>query len=112
MLDTIFKNGAGRKQANDELRDLVTQARDEREALGAMLAKMNADGLVRKCEALAGMVGTYDERAKGFQQVEARMSSLLDHVAEAKQASQALDCARRRASTIPAGGGRAERPGP
>ncbi|HSW27763.1 MAG TPA: hypothetical protein VLJ62_33725, partial [Burkholderiaceae bacterium] len=90
MLDTIFKNGAGRKQANDELRDLVTQARDEREALGAMLAKMNAQGLLHKCETLATMVGGYDERAKGFQQLQARMSSLLGQVAEAKQSSEAL----------------------
>jgi hypothetical protein len=28
MLDTIFKNGSGRKQNQDELRDLVTQARE------------------------------------------------------------------------------------
>ena len=112
MLDTIFKNGAGRKQANDELRDLVTQARDEREALGAMLAKMNADGMVRKCESLAGMVGAYDERAKSFDQLETRMSSLLEQVAEAKQASRSADCARRRASATPAGGGRDECAGP
>jgi len=90
MLDTIFKNGAGRKQNQDELRDLVTQARDEREALGAMLAKMNADGLVRKCESLAGMVGAYDERARSFEKLEARMGGLLEQVAEAKQASEAL----------------------
>jgi len=90
MLDTIFKNGAGRKQASDDLRDLVTQARDEREALGAMLAKMKGEGLLHKCETLATLVGSYDERAKGFQQLQANMSSLLGQVAEAKQASQAL----------------------
>src|SRR5688572_8151427 len=51
MLDTIFKNGSGRKQSQDELRDLVTQAREEREALAAMLARMNADGDARTREA-------------------------------------------------------------
>jgi len=110
MLDTIFKNGSGRKQNQDELRDLVTQARDEREALGAMLAKMNADGLVRKCESLAGMVGAYDERARSFEKLEARMGGLLEQVAEAKQASEALT-APDGALTMPAGGRRVECPG-
>ena len=51
MLDTIFKNGSGRKQSQDELRDLVTQAREEREALALMLARLHSEGDARTLEA-------------------------------------------------------------
>src|ERR671924_540960 len=51
MLDTIFKNGSGRKQSQDELRDLVTQAREEREALELMLARVKSEGDARVLEA-------------------------------------------------------------
>jgi chromosome segregation ATPase len=44
MLDTIFRNGSGRKQGQDELRDLVTQAREERESLELMLARIGSEG--------------------------------------------------------------------
>jgi hypothetical protein len=41
MLDTIFKNGSERKQAQDDLRTLVEQARAERAGLAAMLEQIN-----------------------------------------------------------------------
>src|SRR5262245_15416354 len=41
MRDTIFKTGSERKQAQDDLRTLVEQAREERTELAAMLAQIN-----------------------------------------------------------------------
>ena len=90
MLDTIFKNGAGRKQAQDELQALVAEAREQRAELSALLMKMKSDGVVHKCEQLAGAVSRYDERARSFEQLEGRMSGLLTQMAEAKRASEAL----------------------
>src|SRR5262245_43969201 len=51
MLDTIFKNGSGRKQNQDELRDLVSRAREEREALELMLTRISSEGDARVREA-------------------------------------------------------------
>ena len=38
MLDTIFKTGSERKQAQDDLRSMIEQAREERSALEIMYA--------------------------------------------------------------------------
>ena len=112
MLDTIFKTAADRKQGHDELRTLLDQARNERAALGAMLAQVNGassklertsqaldelgervNGVTHKFEKLAGMAATYDKRAKSFDQLEKRMADLLGQVAEAKRVSEALTAA-------------------
>ena len=109
MLDTIFKNGGGRRQAHDDLRALVDDAREERAALSAVLTQLSgasaqlvqtsealddlgrrADGMAHKIEKLAGMALTYDKRAESFAQLEKRMGELLNQVAEAQRVSEAL----------------------
>src|SRR5262245_46513042 len=86
MLDTIFKNGSERKQAHDDLRTLVEQAREERVQLAAMLEQINgsspaltrtgrtlddlrikADEVTRRCDKLSKVVGTYEECTANFE---------------------------------------------
>jgi chromosome segregation ATPase len=109
MLDAIFKNGSGRRQAQDDFRTLVDDAREERTALTAVLAQLNgasaqlvhtsealdnlghkADGMAQKIEKLAGMALAYDKRVETFAQLEKRMGELLNQVAEAKRVSEKL----------------------
>jgi chromosome segregation ATPase len=109
MLDTIFKNGSERKQAQDDLRTLIEQAREERAGLAAMLQQVNsasptltrtsrtlddlrikADEVTRRCEKLGKVVGTYEECTNNFEQLERRMNGLLAQVAEAKRTSDAM----------------------
>lgn len=109
MLDTIFKTGSERKQTQDDLRTLVEQARAERAGLATMLEQINgaspalartgrtlddlrikADEVTRRCDKLGKVVGTYEECAKSFEQLEGRMSGLLSQVAEARRTSDAM----------------------
>ncbi|HTT41315.1 MAG TPA: hypothetical protein VMH32_26965 [Burkholderiales bacterium] len=109
MLDTIFKNGSERKQAQDDLRTLVETARDERAQLALMLEQLNGasptlartartlddlriktDEVTRRCDKLTKMVGTYEECTNNFEQLEGRMNGLLAKVAEARRASDAM----------------------
>ncbi|MFO1265934.1 MAG: hypothetical protein U1F67_03525 [Rubrivivax sp.] len=111
MLDTIFKNGE-RKQAHDELRALLMQARSERAALRAMLEQAGsvaeklartdkaldelgskAAGMTAQIDKLAATAAACDERARGFDTVEARVNELLAEVGEARRAAQALTAA-------------------
>ena len=92
MLDTIFKNGSERKQAKDDLRALIEQAREERAELAAMLEQINgasptlaphgctlddlrikADEVTRRCDKLSKVVGTYEECTYSFEQLEGRI---------------------------------------
>jgi chromosome segregation ATPase len=109
MLDTLFRNGTERRQAQDGLRTLVEQAREERARLAAMLEQVNgasptlarasrtlddlrikADEVTRRCDKLAKVVGTYDECTKSFEQLEGRMTGLLAQVAEARRTAEAM----------------------
>lgn len=109
MLDTIFKNGSERKQAQDDLRTLVEQAREERTRLAAMLEQVSgasptlartartlddlrikADEVTRRSEKLGKVVGTFEECTNSFEQLEERMNGLLAKVAEARQTTDAM----------------------
>ncbi len=109
MLDTIFKTGSERKQAQDDLRTLVEQAREERAGLAAMLEQINganpalartsrtlddlrikADEVTRRCDKLGKVVGTYEDTTTKFEQLETRMNTLLSQVAEARRTSDAI----------------------
>jgi DNA repair protein SbcC/Rad50 len=89
MLDTIFKNGSGRKQTNDELRDLVTQAREEREALAAMLARMHADGDARTREARDNAAALRQE-GEQFEELRAQLRQASAEVARSAETIIAL----------------------
>ncbi|MCL4699958.1 MAG: hypothetical protein KJ023_23335, partial [Burkholderiaceae bacterium] len=103
MLDTIFRNGGERKQAHDELRALLVQARSERQAMRSMLDQVGSateklaqtgqaidalgartDGVAQKVEHLSALAGTLDERTRGVAQLEARVAELLGQLAEAR----------------------------
>ena len=92
--DAIFGNAGNKKQQQDELQALVTQARDERAALSAMLTQMaggtsklaqtsksleqvgqKADLALKKLDELGQKVGGYEERAKGLEQIEKAVHS-------------------------------------
>jgi chromosome segregation ATPase len=109
MLDTIFKNGSERKQAQDDLRTLLEQAREERAQLGSMLQQINGasptltrtnrtlddlriktDEVTRRCDKLGNLVTTYQECTTNFEQLEGRMNALLAKVGEAKRTSDAM----------------------
>ena len=109
MLDTIFKNGSERKQAQDDLRTLIEQAREERTKLAAMLEQINgasptlgrtsstlddlrikADQVTRRCDKLSKVVGTYEECTYNFEQLEGRMNALLAQLAESRRTSDAM----------------------
>ncbi len=113
MLDSIFKNGGDhRKQGQDDLRTLVAQARDERAALGTLLAQVSgastklartsqalddlgakADGLTQKMEKHASMATAYEKRVKVFDQLEKRVGELINQVDDAKRVSASLAAA-------------------
>src|SRR5262249_892496 len=109
MLDTIFKSGSERKQAQDDLRSTTDQARDERSALEIMLARISAagpslvhttrsldelsaktDAVTRRCDQLGKVVSQYDDCARRFEQLETRMTDLLSQVADARQHAEAM----------------------
>src|SRR5262252_715690 len=109
MLDTIFKTGSDRKQAHDDLRTLVEQAREERTAMELMLAQVNsaaptlartnrtldelrikADEVTRRSDKLGKVMGSYEECAKNFEQLESRMNALLAQVADARGVAEAM----------------------
>jgi chromosome segregation ATPase len=109
MLDTIFRNGGERKQAHDELRALLFQARSERAALRTMLDQATGtseklarttqaldelaaktDGMTQQVARLAEMTTAFDQRTKGFEKLEARVDELLHQVADAKRVSQSF----------------------
>ena len=72
MLDTIFKSGANRKQDQDELRELLAQVREEREALAATLTRMNADSAARTRDAQANVAALRQE-SEQFNELRARV---------------------------------------
>src|SRR5262245_3052289 len=89
MLDTIFKNGSGRKQTQDELRDLVTQAREEREALSLMLARMHSEGDARALETRDGIAALRQESAQ-LDEVRAQLRQATSDVARSAETIIAL----------------------
>jgi chromosome segregation ATPase len=109
MLDTIFGNGPERKHKQDELRSMMSQARQERAALRTMLEQAGGaseklartsqaldelsaktDGMMRKVDKLASAAAGNDElRTKRLEQLEARVGELLGQVAEIKRVSSA-----------------------
>jgi chromosome segregation ATPase len=109
MLDTIFKNGSERKNPQEDLRSWVEQARVERIKLGEMLEQINgasqilarsggtlddlrikADSVKNRCDKLGKVVGTYEECASNFEQLEGRMNRLLAQIAEARSGTEAM----------------------
>ena len=109
MLDGLFGSSANNKKQLDELQQLVSQARDERAALSAMLTQMaggtsklaqtskaldqvsaKADGALKKLEDLGHKVASYDERAKAFEQLEKRVGGLLEQVGDAQRMAEKI----------------------
>ena len=109
MLDALFGSSGNKKQQVDELQALVTQAREERTALSAMLTQMaggtsklaqtsksldqvgvKADAALKKLDDLGQKVGGYEERAKGLEQIEKRVTTMLDQVNEAQRISEKI----------------------
>jgi chromosome segregation ATPase len=108
MLDTIFTNGGQRKQAQDDLRTMLEQAREERMGLAAMLEQINGaapalarasrtlddlrmktDEVTRRCDKLSKVVETHAECTDSFEQLEVRMNTLLAQVGEARRTADA-----------------------
>ena len=89
MLDTIFKNGSGRKQTQDELRDLVTQAREEREALELMLARVKSEGDARVLEARDNAAALRQEGGQ-FEELRAHLRQANADVARSAETIIAL----------------------
>jgi chromosome segregation ATPase len=106
MLDTIFRNGGDKKQAQDDLRTLVFQARSERNALKSMLEQASAAsekfartnkaldelhtkaaGAGKEIDRLAALAATFDKRAQGFDNLEAKVGELLRQVGEVQRSS-------------------------
>src|SRR5437870_3965573 len=105
MLDAIFGSSSGnKKQQTDELQTLIAQAKDERTALSAMLTQMaggtsklaqtskaleqvgqKADAALKKLDELGQKVGSYEDRAKGLEQIEKRIAAMLEQVNEASR---------------------------
>jgi chromosome segregation ATPase len=81
MLDTIFKSGASRRQEQDELRELLTQVRDEREALAAMLTRMNVDSAARTRDAQANVAALRQESAQ-FDELRSRLREATAEVTQ------------------------------
>ncbi len=110
MLDGLFGGNQGnKKHQTDELQTLVAQAREERAALSAMLTQMaggtsklaqtsksleqvgqKADAALKKVDELGLKVTGYEDRAKGLEQIEKRISALLDQVNEAQRISEKI----------------------
>ncbi len=109
MLDTIFKSAGERRQDQDDLRTLVAQARDERVALGTLLAQVGgasaklartsqaldtlgekADGVAQKVDKLSSLAAGFDKRLKSFDQLDKRVAELMNQVAEAKRVAEAF----------------------
>src|SRR5688572_12439634 len=109
MLDALFGKSGNSKQQSDELQSLVNQAREERTALSAMLTQMasgtsklaqtsksldqvgqKADAAMRKLDELVHKVSGYEDRAKGLEQIEKRIASMLDQVNEAQRISEKI----------------------
>ncbi|MDP2389214.1 MAG: hypothetical protein Q8N52_02705, partial [Acidobacteriota bacterium] len=110
MLDALFGGNSGnKKQQHDELQALVTQAREERAALSAMLTQMaggtaklaqtskaldqvgqKADLALKRLEELGQKVTGYDERAKGLEQIEKRVAQVFDQVADAHRVAEKI----------------------
>ncbi|MEY4095272.1 MAG: hypothetical protein RLZZ53_2471, partial [Acidobacteriota bacterium] len=110
MLDGLFGGNQGnKKHQTDELQTLVAQAREERAALSAMLTQMaggtsklaqtsksleqvgqKADAALKKLDELGLKVTGYEDRAKGLEQIEKRISALLDQVNEAQRISEKI----------------------
>src|SRR5262245_55660696 len=89
MLDTIFKNGSGRKQSHDELRDLVTQAREEREALELMLARVHSEADARVLEARDNAAALRQE-GEQFEELRARLRQATAEAARSAETIIAL----------------------
>src|SRR5918995_4300424 len=106
MLDALFGKSQNSKQQVDELQTLVSQAREERTALSAMLTQMaggtsklaqtskaldqvgqKADLALKKLDELGQKVGGYENRARGLEQIEKRIAALLEQVHEAQRVS-------------------------
>src|SRR5918993_553172 len=109
MLDTLFGKSANNRHQVDELQALVTQARDERAALSAMLTQLaggtsklaqtsksldqvgqKADAALKRLDELGLKVSGYEDRAKGLEQIEKRIAAMLDQVNEAQRVSEKI----------------------
>jgi chromosome segregation ATPase len=107
MLDTIFRNGGDRKQAQDELRELLDLARSERQALRTMLdqaADANAklarthqaldelgsktERVTQQVELLTGQAARYEERSQRLDQLEQRVGDLVEQAADNQRSAR------------------------
>jgi chromosome segregation ATPase len=116
MLDTMFRNGGERKLAEVDLRELIAEVRQERDALvsereafraeiaaanGAVakLARTNkvldelgakVDSTMRKVDGLADVAASYDERARRLEKLDQRVATLVAQLSEGEKAAREL----------------------
>ena len=109
MLDALFGSQGKNKGQQDELQALITQAREERTMLSAMLTQMaggtsklaqtskaldqvgqKADAALKRLEELGNKVAGYEDRSKGLEQIEKRIAALLEQVHEAHRVSEKI----------------------
>ena len=109
MLDALFGSTAPKKTQQDELYTLIAQAKEERTMLSAMLTQMaggtsklaqtskaldqvgqKADAALKRLDDLGQKVSGYEDRARGLEQIEKRVTALLEQVQEAQQVSEKI----------------------
>jgi chromosome segregation ATPase len=107
MLDALFGSTGSKKTQQDELQALIAQAKEERTMLSAMLTQMaggtsklaqtskaldqvgqKADAALKRLDDLGQKVGGYEDRARGLEQIEKRIATLVEQVQEAQRVSE------------------------
>lgn len=109
MLDAIFGASTNRKSQHVELQAMIDQAREERTLLGAMLTQVagstsklaqtnkaldqvgqKADAALTRLDDLGRKVGAHEERARGLDQIDRRIATLLEQVHEAQRVAEKI----------------------
>src|SRR5688572_7583207 len=109
MLDSFMNRGGTNKKQTDELQTLITQAKEERGALSAMLTQISvrssklaqmgktleqvglkADSATASVEELDRKVAGLDERLRVFDGIEKRIEGMLAQVTDAQKVAEKL----------------------
>lgn len=116
MLGTIFRSQGERRQAETDLRDLLAEVREEREAVrderaalrvqteqaasaAGRLSRTNkaleelsgkTEAALRRLDKLNGAVDGFEERTRRLEKLDTRVSELAGQVLQAEQAAKAL----------------------
>ena len=109
MLDALFGSQGSKNRQQDELQALIAQAREERTILSAMLTQLaggtsklaqtskaldligqKADVALQRLDDLGEKVTGYEDRSKGLEQIETRITALLEQVHEAERVSEKI----------------------